>query len=84
MDIQMLLGLLLVPKEVRTKLYEDLASPSVKQIGELGGDATGLVRRFVAGPLKLATAGLEKYDAMFERIAGRVPPERRLPEALRK
>jgi hypothetical protein len=71
----------LVPKELLNKVYDDAVSPSAKQIGRLGEDVIKTARLLLS-PLQVTAAVGDRLEAMIERIAKRVPEDRRIaPQA---
>lgn len=67
----------LLPTELLNKLYDDAISGSAKQIGKIGEDALKATRLILA-PLQAAAALQNRFEGMMERLARRVPDERRV------
>lgn len=67
----------LVPVEALNKFYEDAISPSAKQIGKLGEDVLKTARIILA-PVQVAAAFQSRFEVVVERIAQRIPAERRI------
>lgn len=57
------------------KLYDDAVAPAAKQVGRLGGDAAKAARLILA-PIQGLAHLQDRMDAMFERMAKRIPQER--------
>lgn len=71
----------LVPKEAIGKLYDDALSGPAKELGKLGADALK-VARLLLFPLQIAASFQDRLEPLFERLAQRVPPERRLDRGI--
>lgn len=70
----------LVPEKVVEKGYDDLLSGTVKEVGGLGTDIAKTARLLLA-PVQLAAAFQDRFRRMVERIAAKVPEERRIEPA---
>jgi len=59
------------------KLYDDAIAPAAKQVGRLGGDTAKVVRLILA-PIQGLALLQDRLDQMCERIAKKVPEDRRI------
>lgn len=59
------------------KFYDDAVAPAAKQVGRLGGDAAKTARLILA-PIQGLAHLQDRLDAMFERMAKRIPEDRRI------
>ena len=67
----------LIPKEAIAKFYDDALSGAAKEAGKLAEDTMKTARLLLA-PVQLAAAFQDRLVPMFDRIAKRVPEERRV------
>lgn len=67
----------LIPKELLSKIYDDALSGSAKQVGKLGED-TVKVARLLLAPIQVGAAIQDRLEKSLQRLADRVPPERRI------
>ncbi|EKZ96481.1 Abi-alpha family protein [Cupriavidus metallidurans] len=72
------INLVKVPEELLVKLYDDLISPSAKEVGGVISDATKTARLLLTAPLQLAAAYQDRFRRMTERIARDVPEAHRV------
>jgi Abortive infection alpha len=67
----------LVPKDLLQKVYDDALSGTAKQVGKLSEDTIKTARLLLA-PLQFGAALQDRFEGMFQRIASRVPDDRRI------
>lgn len=70
----------LVPEKVAEKGYDDLLSGIAKEVGGFGTDIAKTARLILA-PVQLAAAYQDRFRQMVERIASKVPEDRRIEPA---
>lgn len=67
----------LLPKETIDKLYVDAVSPAAKEVGKFGADSAKALRLLTA-PIQALGALQERLEPFLDRLAGRVPDDRRI------
>lgn len=68
----------LLPAKVVEKAYDDIASPSAKELGKAAVDLVKTARLLLA-PFQLAAAFQDRFERVVERIRTRVPEEKQKP-----
>jgi hypothetical protein len=63
--------------KVAEKAYDDAGSKPAKQVGELAEDVVKSAR-LVLFPFQIAAAIQDKFERTLERVASKVPPEKRI------
>lgn len=70
-------SLTVILEQIAGKAYDDLASGTFKQLGQLGTDAAKTLRLLLV-PLQVAGAFQDRLEMMVERMRNRVPDDRRI------
>jgi hypothetical protein len=65
------------PKDLLQKVYDDALSGTARQVGKLSEDTIKAARLLLA-PLQFGAALQDRFEGMFQRIANRVPNDRRI------
>jgi len=68
----------LLPAKVVEQAYDDIASPSAKELGKAAVDLVKTARLLLA-PFQLAAAFQDRFERVVERIRTRVPEEKQKP-----
>lgn len=68
----------LLPAKVVEKAYDDIASPSAKELGRTAVDLVKTARLLLA-PFQLAAAFQDRFERVVERIRTRVPEAKQRP-----
>lgn len=64
--------------KLANKLYDDAASPAVRELGDAASDVIKTLRLFTA-PFQLAAAAQDRFRKWLEEARQRVPEERQVP-----
>jgi hypothetical protein len=66
-----------VDSKLAEKVYDDAASPAVRQLGQIATDAAKTFRLFLA-PLQLTALAQDRFAMWLDEVRTRVPPERQI------
>jgi hypothetical protein len=64
--------------KLANKLYDDAASPAIRELGDAAGDVIKTLRLFTA-PFQLAATAQDRFKKWLEQAREKVPEERQVP-----